>query len=60
MILYAKNICLDKKMIEGYITIEDGKITKISPDIAPGETFIDHGDKIIIPGYIDIHIHGWA
>jgi cytosine/adenosine deaminase-related metal-dependent hydrolase len=43
------------------LLIEDGKISKIAEDIeAPdGVEVIDCTDKIISPGFVDTHHHGW-
>lgn len=43
------------------LLIEDGKITKIARDIeVTKETeIIDCTDKIISPGFVDTHHHGW-
>ncbi|AFN04387.1 dihydroorotase [Pyrococcus furiosus DSM 3638] len=49
---------LDKRTIEGYIGIEDGKISKISLREIKGDHKIkvDKG-KVILPGLIDVHVH---
>lgn len=60
MILYSKQIYVENKKIAGYLTIEDGKIVRITQDNPNAGEVIDYSDKIIIPGYIDIHIHGWG
>jgi cytosine/adenosine deaminase-related metal-dependent hydrolase len=43
------------------ILIKDGKIAKIAKDIEAeeGDEVIDCTDKIISPGFIDTHHHGW-
>ncbi|KAF2662600.1 Metallo-dependent hydrolase [Lophiostoma macrostomum CBS 122681] len=43
------------------ILIEDDKIVKIAKDLAPGASteVVDCTDKIISPGFIDTHHHGW-
>ncbi|KAF1851372.1 Metallo-dependent hydrolase [Cucurbitaria berberidis CBS 394.84] len=43
------------------ILIENGKIAKIAQNIAApeGTVIIDCTDKIISPGFIDTHHHGW-
>lgn len=58
MTLFSKKIVTPTGVIEGYLTIENGKIQSILTN-HQGE-FIDLSDSIIMPGYIDIHIHGWA
>ena len=43
------------------ILIQDGKISKIAKDIKAeeGTEVIDCTDKIISPGFVDTHHHGW-
>ncbi|MEW8974151.1 MAG: N-acetylglucosamine-6-phosphate deacetylase [Tissierellaceae bacterium] len=59
MYLYSERIYTPKGYIEGYIEIEDGKIKKIHDDIGDKD-FLDYRDYIVVPGFIDVHIHGWA
>jgi len=58
MILFSKHIYVPNKEMEGYITIENGRISSISAH-CDGE-YVDYSDAIIIPGFIDLHIHGWG
>ena len=59
-----------KRVIDGYRSIQDGvvviqggKIAAIGPQsrvaIPEGAKVTDYGDKIISPGFIDTHIHGY-
>jgi cytosine/adenosine deaminase-related metal-dependent hydrolase len=43
------------------LLIQDGKIVRIAPDIEPPKysEVIDCTDKLISPGFIDTHHHGW-
>ncbi|QQK08026.1 N-acetylglucosamine-6-phosphate deacetylase [Miniphocaeibacter halophilus] len=58
MIIYSKQVCTLDGIVEAYVKIKDGKI--ISIDKSCDSEFIDYSNLIIMPGYIDIHIHGWA
>lgn len=58
MQIYSKHIFLPDKEVEGYLTVENGKITGIKAH-ADGE-YLNHEDDWILPGYLDIHIHGWG
>lgn len=60
MYLFSNNIFLPDKRISGYLKIEMGKITDIVDSIAEDEEYVDYSDYYILPGYIDIHIHGWG
>ena len=48
----------------GVILIEGHHIARVGPRdqvrIPPGATVIDNQDRIVVPGFIDLHIHGAA
>ena len=51
----------DFKFVIGDIRVQGGKIVEIGKDLPPeGEDVIDLHGKMLIPGLIDIHIHGAA
>lgn len=61
MILYSDKIYTDKGKFAGYLTIKNEKIEKISESRPQDESeIIDFSGKSVIPGFIDIHIHGWG
>jgi cytosine/adenosine deaminase-related metal-dependent hydrolase len=43
------------------VLIEGGTITKIGPDVeaTEGAEIVDCTDKIVSPGFVDTHHHGW-
>lgn len=58
MVIYSKRIVTLNGIIEGYLEIEDGKIVGIFDQY--DKPYIDYSNEIIMPGYIDIHTHGWG
>lgn len=58
MILYSKHIILEQEELAGYLELEDGKIKALHSEW--DGPCLDYGDCVILPGFIDIHIHGWA
>ncbi len=47
-------LVLGDGVILGHLLIEDGRIAAIEPDpTAPA-------DVTIVPGFIDVHVHGWG
>lgn len=58
MIIYSNRIYTSSGCIAGYITIEQGKITEISPKEANLKADYNYGDLRIIPGIMDTHNHG--
>lgn len=60
MYLYSKNIYFPNQVKRaGYLKIEDGKIVDFKREIEH-ENYVDYTDELIIPGFIDQHLHGWA
>lgn len=58
--IFAKAIVLTGEVINNaYLTIEDGKFTKISQDKPANGEIIEYRDSIIAPGLVDTHIHGY-
>lgn len=46
-----------KQMVKANIGIEDGKIAYIGEQTPEAETVIDAKDRVVSPGFIDIHMH---
>lgn len=61
MYLKSKNIYFPNQMKkDGYLKIEEGKILGFFKE-APEDALVeDYGDNMLIPGFIDQHIHGWG
>ena len=58
MVLYSKHIILEQDTFDGFLEMEDGKIKGLYKRYeGPYEDF---SNEIIFPGFIDIHVHGWA
>lgn len=59
MLFYSERIYTPEGFRTGYLEVEDGKITGIFEE-KESQDIVDYADKIIVPGFIDVHIHGWA
>ena len=61
-ILKAEQVCLEKKIVPGYIVIQNKKITKISQNLDYKKLNLPlveiDSSSYVIPSFIDIHIHG--
>lgn len=58
MYIYSERIYTPQGFKKGYLKIEDGMVQGIYENTI--ENFIDYKEYLIVPGFIDIHIHGWA
>lgn len=54
---FKANLVLENEILHGYIIINDGKVVEITKDKPDGK-IIDLGENYIVPGFIDLHIHG--
>lgn len=59
MIVYSRNIYTEEGIVDGYLTVEDGRIVSLDKD-CPGDHFQDYGDAHIVPGFLDLHVHGFG
>lgn len=50
-------IVTESGIIQAYLVVENGKIADITP-VKPEGEITDLGDACIVPGFIDLHIHG--
>ena len=58
MILQSKNVWLNEELKPTQLEVENGKIITVNP-YNNKEADVDYGDLWILPGFIDIHTHGW-
>lgn len=58
MIIQSKNVWIDQQLQPAQIEMQEGKIVKIYPY---GKKAVDQDfqQQWILPGFIDIHTHGW-
>lgn len=62
LVLKNGKLVLEDRVIDGSILVVDGIITKVVEDKYKeelvGERVVDLGGKIVVPGFVDVHIHG--
>ncbi len=51
-------IVTDAEVIDGYLTIRDGRISRIEQQPHAATHIHDFGSAWIVPGFIDLHTHG--
>lgn len=59
-LINAKYLDKDFRLAEGDIQVEEGKIVRTGPALPrkPEETAVDCAGYTIVPGFVDVHIHG--
>ena len=58
-VIKSKNIFTEEGIIDGYIIINNNKIENVqSGSNSGGDSVYDYQNAYILPGFIDIHIHG--
>lgn len=56
-LIIKSNIVTENEILKAYLIVENSKISSIT-HIKPEGEIIDLGDSFIVPGFIDLHIHG--
>lgn len=59
MKIASNQVWIDEKLQPATLTLENGKIEKIEPGIVQEDGVINYQDHYILPGFINIHTHGW-
>lgn len=59
MIIQSTHVWIEETFLKKQLEISDGKIVAIG-NYNEKEVDIDYGDLWILPGFIDIHTHGWC
>lgn len=58
MRLRSQRIVTPSGVVTGEVSVANGKIASVTPASGTGEDTIDVGDRWLVPGYIDTHVHG--
>lgn len=59
-VIYTKSCEQFTAVTQGYLVCEDGVVIDVFqelPEIYKNINIIDHGDNIIVPGLVDLHVH---
>ena len=61
-IINAKYLDEDFNLVQGDIEIDNGKIVRTGPSLprSPEDSAVDAAGYTIVPGFVDVHIHGCA
>lgn len=63
LLIHAKYLDEDFRLVQGDIEIEDGKILRVGKDLPRKEEDLAvdcTGSYTVVPGFVDVHIHGCA
>jgi N-acetylglucosamine-6-phosphate deacetylase len=60
LFINARLVLADRILTRGALRVTDGRITETAEHLSaqPGEAVMDLAGKFLMPGFIDIHIHG--
>ncbi len=58
MITITGRIVTPTETHAGTVRVEDGRIAQVGPDIPAEGKIHDFGDALVVPGFIDVHMHG--
>src|SRR5690554_1324339 len=57
-VLASTRIVTADAVVAGHIIVEDGRIAAVNAGHPSEKDVIDVGDDLVLPGFIDLHIHG--
>ena len=57
MKLAARRIVAGRETLDGWVELDGGRITHVTASGPPPDA-TDLGDAVLVPGYVDIHVHG--
>ena len=63
LLIHANYLDEDFRLVQGDIEIEDGKILRVGKDLPRKEEDLAvdcAGSYTVVPGFVDVHIHGCA
>ncbi|MBX9680129.1 MAG: N-acetylglucosamine-6-phosphate deacetylase [Gemmataceae bacterium] len=62
LVFVHASLVLPNEVIEGGLRVRDGLIAELGPAVKAnsGDTIIDVGGDYLMPGFVDLHIHGGA
>ena len=43
---------------DGWLVIDDGRVAAVGSGAPPRPADVDLGDQIVVPGFVDLHVHG--
>jgi N-acetylglucosamine-6-phosphate deacetylase len=55
---FKANVVRENRVEEGFLRMEDGRIAAIDNHIPAGYEYLDFSGCYVVPGFIDLHIHG--
>lgn len=55
---HSARIVLPDGLLDGYVCVENGKITAVTREALPCDREIECGEHFLSPGFIDLHVHG--
>lgn len=58
MIIKSRQIVLEDRVHDGFVVVEEGKITAVLPADKQVVADVDYGNQRVIPGIFDTHNHG--
>ena len=59
-VLSARRVATPSEMVQdGFVVVEGGSVREVGSGLPPaGATSVDLGDMLVVPGFIDVHVHG--
>lgn len=57
-VLRAARVVTDQVYVDGWVAVRDGVIAEVGAGRAPDADVVDLGEVSLLPGLVDVHVHG--
>jgi N-acetylglucosamine-6-phosphate deacetylase len=58
MLIAAGRMVTPEWVGPGWLAVRDGRIAEVGPGMPPGPPTVDLGGYTVVPGFVDMHVHG--
>src|SRR5262245_58151719 len=61
LVFWNGTVVLPDRLVEGgRVCVDGARITAVGPALAAGAGLVDLGGGYLVPGFVDLHVHGGA
>lgn len=58
MLIAAQTLVTPTSARAGWLQVQDGTVREVGEGLPPRRVDVDLGDRVVVPGFVDMHVHG--